>query len=306
MINARLIKELNANKNDLDSDFRAEVIAANLIKQGVDPKKIIIAPNGTIGKSSAKDVESIRLRRFGDGPDDNYIYIVTNRAGIYDTLPEGLFHKQYSYGQGDMRAQAKKSRAEERKARQFFLPFEVQLNKYGTDISYREDLGIYENIKPVIDQLAINWPIFNLLDQRQSVLFLYAIPTIHQMRNSHEWVSSFMSLLLGVLVLVKLKTKTVAQRAYPDFSLNEARLGVSSVLGGVSWETIPILKVEVGPIPADKLDSFVSRAKNDILLDELFQWLFDCQIPVEKEVLVDNEPKKRPTTYYLGTNTFLR
>lgn len=304
MINADLIKELNASKNGLDTDFRAEVVAVGLIKQGVDPKKILIVPNGVIGKSSSKDIERIHLKRLGEGA-DNYVYIITNRAGIYDTLPEGLFHKQYGYSQSNnVRSRVSKTRAEEKRARQFFLPFEILINRYGTSIAYREDVGAYENLEPIINQFAIGWPIFKLLDQRQSVLFLYTIPIIHQLRNNHERLSGFLSLLLGVNVNIILKTKTILRKVYSDLSLNESRLGVSSVLGGVSSETIPVIHVQVGPIEDKNLAVFISQSKNDILLNELFLWLFDPQIPIEKDLIVINKPKQRPATYYLGTNTF--
>lgn len=303
IINARLIKELNSKKNNLYTDFRAEVIAVDLIKRGVDPLKIFIVPNGVIGKSSAKDVELVRLQRsvYTSG---EYIYIIANRAGIYDTLPEGLFHEQYSYSKSDIRSKVKKNRSEERKARQFFLLFEIVINRYNISIAYNEDIRFYENLSPIINQFAVNWPILKLLNQRQSVLFLHTIPILHRIRNNYDNVSSFLSLLLGVPITIALKSKVVSRRIYPELSLNESRLGVSSVLGGTLSETIYTIYVEIGPTEDVHLDSFVAKSKNDILLDEVFLWIFDCQIPVEKELIAINKPKQRPSTYYLGVNTF--
>ena len=303
MINAQLIKALNSKKNNLYTDFRAEVVAVDLIKKGIDPLKIFIVPNGVIGKSSAKDVEVIRLQRSIYASDD-YVYLITNRAGIYDTLPEGLFHEQYSYNQPDIKSKIKKTRAEEKKARQFFLPFEIIVNRYKTSIAYTEDVGLYENLNSIVNQFSFNWPIFKLLDQRQSVLFLYTIPVFHQIRNNFDCVSSFLSLLLGISITVVLKTKTASQRVYPELSLSESRLGVSSVLGGVLSETIYTIHVGIGPTSDEYLGSFVAKSKNDVLLDELFLWLFNCQIPIEKELVAINKSKQRPSTYYLGVNTF--
>ncbi len=303
MINARLIKELNSRKNNLYTDFRAEVVAADLIKRGVDPLKIFIVPNGVIGKSSAKDVEIIRLQR-SIYASSEYIYIIVNRAGIYDTLPEGLFHEQYSYNKADIKSTVKKTRLEEKKARTFFLPFEIIVNRYKINIAYNEDVGLQENLRPIIDQFAINWPIFKLLDQRQSVLFLYAIPILHRIRNNYDNVSSFLSFLLGVPVTVVLKSKIILRRVYPELALSESRLGVSSVLGGTLAETIYKVHVGIGPIEEKNLDLFVAKSKNDILLDELFQWIFDCQISIEKELVAINKSKQRPSNYYLGVNTF--
>ena len=303
MINAELIKELNAKKNDLNTNFKAEIIAVDLIKRGVDPQRICIIPNGVIGKSSSKDVEVIRIERSIYTLKD-YVYVISNRAGIYDTLPEGLFHEQYGYNETDVKGKIKTTRKEEKEARKFFLPFEILINKYKTNIIHSEDVGIYDNIYSIISQFSNNWTIFRSLDQRQSTLFLHVIPILHKIRTNYSLVANFLSLFFDIPFIVTLKQKIITQMVHPEFSLSESRFGLSTVLGGISSEIVPVIHLAIGPIADKNLSSFLPKSKNDILLNELFLWLFDCQTPVEKELIAINNPKQKPSAYYLGTNTF--
>lgn len=304
MINSKLIQELNEKKNDLASNFKAEVIALELIKRGVSPQKIFIVSNGVVGKTAVKDIEDISLKRSMYTMED-YVYITTNRTGIYDTLPEGLFHENFGHNQRDAKANSKKIRKEQELARQFFLPFEILINKYNTGIFRNGDLGIYENLYSVLAQFSNNWAIFKSLDGRRAALFLYVIPILNQIRVNYNLVGNFLSLFFDVPITVTLKQKIMTQVVRPELSLSESQFGLDSVLGGISSEIIPVIHITIGPVEDEKLASFLPKSKNDSLLDELSSWIFDCQIPVERELLaVKNESNKRPANYYLGTNTF--
>lgn len=304
MIDAGFIKELNERKNQLDTNFKAESIAVELIKRGVDPQKIFIVPNGVIGKRAVKDVELVRIGRSMHTMSE-YVYIVSNRAGIYDTLPEGLFHEDYGHSQSDAKSNFKTIRKQEQKARQFFAPFEILLGKYNATIAYGEDLGVYGNLNSIIDQFSNNWTIFKSIDERQSALFLHVIPILTQIRANYKLLSNFLSLFFDVTINVTLKQKIMTQMVQPDFSLSESKFGLDSVLGGMSSEFIPIIDIQIGPLADEELALFVPQSKNDKILDELASWLFDCQMPIEKEIIaVRNDTLQRPATYYLGTNTF--
>jgi len=303
MIDLELIEELNSNKNSLYTDFTAETIASYLIKNGIDPEKIFIVPNGNVGKSSAKEVEAIRIIRSIFTLND-FVYIIANRAGIYDTLPEGLFHKEYGYNEPDPTAKIKLADKEEKDARQFFLLFEIVLNRYKLAINDRENVGTYECISPIINLFTKNWPIFKLLDERQAVLFFYAIPILHRIRNDYNLASDFLSRLFGAPITITLKHKTITQRVYPESSLSVSGFGGSSVLGGISSEVIPVIEIGIGPLEDETLSLFIPTSPNDRLLDEVFLWLFDCQLTIEKNIIAINKPDERPAAYYLGVNSF--
>lgn len=80
-------QELNFSEqhpNDLDTDFRFEVIAAALIERGYSPEQIRVVREGIDRRGVSKDVEEV-YRRYSPEELMDYLYIKVNR--------EGLFHK---------------------------------------------------------------------------------------------------------------------------------------------------------------------------------------------------------------------
>src|SRR6478735_2689806 len=79
--------------NQLDTDYKAVTLAAELIEQGlVNPDEVIILPVGAKQRAYAKEIAEIS--------NYNSVYrnremlaIHINREGLYDMLPEGLFHQ---------------------------------------------------------------------------------------------------------------------------------------------------------------------------------------------------------------------
>lgn len=84
------IKNKLPKPNTLNTDYRVEVAALNLLKYYNEIDHIYINRLGSNNKSFNKDIENIQseINHLGD----IVVSIDTYREGIYDYLPEGLFH----------------------------------------------------------------------------------------------------------------------------------------------------------------------------------------------------------------------
>ncbi len=78
--------------NRLDTDYRAEVVAAGLIGAGMDAGKILIVREKGDKRHVSKDVSGLR-QGFSQEDLMEYLYISTNRTSIYDAIPENIFHQ---------------------------------------------------------------------------------------------------------------------------------------------------------------------------------------------------------------------
>src|SRR5664279_4835889 len=121
----------NSLANSLESDFKAEVIAAEMVENNIPADRIMILMLGGLQRTFRRDVDSVTEEIF-DYDHKEYFLVKTHKEGMYDMLPEGLFHhaesNKSSKTEKEIIASIKQRRVEERNARRFFLPFEAALN----------------------------------------------------------------------------------------------------------------------------------------------------------------------------------
>ena len=81
----------NILADTFDADFKAEVIAAEMIDNNVPAEQIMILMLGSRKRSFRKDVDSV-TEEISDYNNKEYTLITTHKEGMYDMLPQGLFH----------------------------------------------------------------------------------------------------------------------------------------------------------------------------------------------------------------------
>lgn len=126
------IVEMHYNK--LQTDFKAEAVAVNLLKYHRAVSNIFIQRIGINDRAYLKDIKSITSDYLGF--DEEVFIIETYREGIYDYLPEGLFHPP-SLGATRKNVESvvkeiRKQKRVEEDARKFFRPFELEIFFYGS------------------------------------------------------------------------------------------------------------------------------------------------------------------------------
>jgi hypothetical protein len=118
--------------NELFTDYKAVAHAADLIERKIiDADRIEIIPLGPDKRAFAKDIEDTTAY-YSEKRRHERIRISTNREGLYDMLPEGLFHRPPTGSAGmdeeSMIKDIRDRREEEKEARLFFTPFDAEIN----------------------------------------------------------------------------------------------------------------------------------------------------------------------------------
>jgi hypothetical protein len=291
------IKEINS----LDTNFRSDVIAACLVDSGMDADGIIVRRSDGIVRETDKEVSGIGVeyREDAKGNGKDILFVRTNRKGMYDTLPEGLFHDPSSLkdtGKEAVIHSFKRQKAEETFARKFFSPYESELDGMRVDMQlaeYRYDRP--DRYRVFADTMSRLWPTIRLMDALTATLFLRAVPYIALVRGNYAQTAQAISTITGYEVRIEDKTRILAPKARYT-RLNVMKLGVNSVLKG----SIPIhyAKVSVTAPRADLANVLPGQRQHSVL-----QALLDTFMPNEVDCEIVIKPRTEDYTSRLGDSS---
>jgi hypothetical protein len=301
-----------------DIDFKAEVIAAEMVENGLNPDRILILLAGAMKRTFRPDVTSVE-DELSAYDHKEYTVITTSREGIYDMLPEGLFHDATSHKNAQTQKEIIKSikqrRQEEIHARRFFLPYETTIN------FLRMQMALYENRldkrshnDELVSIFSDQWEIFQYLDARQSNIFLLLIPILHHLRDDLNAIETIFEAMFLLKVNVSLRDQLPLQSSAPDGSkLGSSLLGVDLTTGGINYD-VAETEIHINiHCPTNKiLHTFRGNGINKKILELLCNYFlpvhfdavttFDLDTTDKLTRLADSE------SFYnsvLGTDTYL-
>jgi hypothetical protein len=309
------LENIDNQVNVQDTDFMAETVAAGLIEDGFDSEKIQIIRQGEAKRAFSKDIEKINLH-FSEHDLKDYLQITTNREGIYDTLPEGLFHQtkyaKFNRDKEEVIEEIQKQRMEEFHARKFFQVFESETD-YSLTLAYLNERQYDKktNNRKYSDVFVPFWRVLELLNIKQRAIFMNAIPLLHEIRSNDAEIENTISLIMGVPVKIKyMKFPAKNADSFFESTLGKCRLGIDFVLGKMIDDGQDDVQLTVGPISAKQMEYFLETADGNAILDNLCFLFLPCDTFVKKEFDIYPEDSAFILSYgnvntYLGINTFL-
>lgn len=301
--------------NTLESDFRAEVVAAGLIAGGNIGEKTLIVRQRGDKRHVSKDIGKIESR-YSSYDMMEYLYIQTNRFGIYDSLPEGIFHQPHSSKsqrtKEDILHEIRSHRNEEFFARRFFQPFEMVFDKLliaAHEYEQRFDkASFHSNLSAIFEE---QWDVLRLLSLNQALLFIKVIPVIAEVSQDRDLTEKVIATLLGFGVSLH-EAKKSYNRLDPEnrIKLRQWKLGVNSVLGSYTPGDDVDLVITIGPLSPQQMKLFEPGKNNDLIVRKLIDMIlpFDRRVQIKYRIHT-NESKFRLSgathKAYLGINTTL-
>lgn len=170
----------------LPVDLRAEVVVADMFDDGISPDNLIVNPLGPFKRAFGRDISGAG---WVEGPTrlQRWLQIDLNRTGLYDLLPEGVFHQPTTNDASVSKEATLREMAiqheRERAARRFFLPIEQEFFRHRVRIEQEKRAFLFENDAALSDNHLLDW-FWNLPDfltPRQLKRLLYLLPEIHRM-----------------------------------------------------------------------------------------------------------------------------
>jgi hypothetical protein len=267
-------------------DFRAEMIAAEIAEQGIDPEQIIIQMLGSLKRTFSNDVKSIETEFLEDH--NEYTIVKATREGIYDMLPQGLFHHPTAHksarSEKEIITAMKRRRIEEMNARKFFIPLEATINFLRVEMAVHENrLDKRSHYEDLVQLFASHWDIFKYLSPKQANLFLHLVPIIHDIRDNHVRIEEVMEMIFDVKVKISLRSQRPLQPNDTMHSkLAATSLGVDLTTGNVQFdEGVDEILLVIGPMEAALYRDFMPGGNSSRILELLCDYL----LPIHADVV---------------------
>lgn len=234
-------------------DLLTEVWGLHLLHAlGLDREELLFRSQGQHGRSQRKDILAVERKATLDDTAEQYV-VDLRRDGLYDLLPEALFHEA-----GSSRS-TKRNAVEDRneqQARDFFLPFEQELFRLRMGLRADGDAQAAHAWNNAGTQaLAALWMLPAGLGDRTRKALLEVLPYARQVQGDLDATAACFAFVLGHPVRIqRLPPAPAPVPAGRQVVLGEAPLGSGAAMGDVFYDGWPSILVKIHDLPVLKVD----------------------------------------------------
>lgn len=292
-------KELEDILNELKSvyeDIRAEVIISEILENSnAELSDITIRNKSTFKRPYRRDILDYKQSLVNK---NNYtLNFNLTRNGIYDSLPEGVFHNPSNPNFKNLSYQKKreKQKLEEKEARLFFQPIENEIFNQYVGIE-KEERALIDNFSDIKNNFLLEfWQVDKTLPKKYLLKLIKLLPYIHKFSGDLEITALCLEQIINEKVSLK-KINKASQHSYKKQE-KENRLGVDLVLH-VEKSTIycPEVNAKIGPINKDNIKNYLDGSPTI----QFIQTFFDYFIPMEMNVKINIEFDKNSKGFKLN------
>jgi hypothetical protein len=279
------------NINELTSDIKAEVVAADLVESGLDIDDIVITPVGSAERTFRRDITKIEARQDKLGNKD-LLFIDVSREGIYNTLPEALFHSFDVNKKANAAAfveEYKRHKAEEDLARNFFLATEKELYRVrvlNELVERRSIMGFADQFKA---ELFLNiWPELRDLSEKYLPAMLLLLPVSHKIVGNLELAETLLSFVLNQQVKIKFSSSA---RPIPNSTgsniLGKTFLTTDLVIGNEIPDYTPTIDINIPNVKRGDLLTLMPGGDARKVLDLACKYLFPVELDINITISLD-------------------
>lgn len=302
--------------NKLQTDFKAEAVAVNLLKYHRAVSNIFIERIGINDRAYLKDIKSISSQYLGF--DEEVLSIKTYREGIYDYLPEGIFHppslNTSRKNIGNVVNEIRKQKKVEEDARKFFQPFELEI--FFTEIGAllkEQDFDLASETDSLLKVFSELWPVLKMLDKKSAYIFIHILPFFHQIRGDKKWFEHCMSSFLQVPVKITFTPNIIDRFEEEDDSilLGNSRLGITYIPSGKHMDGERNWIINIGPIPYEKMKKYIPGNPFRKVLQALYDYCLPVNVDIEENFITEKKEysflleNSERNSNRLGYSTFL-
>lgn len=280
--NAEVLEDIFAELISVYENLKAEIVIAEIQeKSEITVDDFVIANKSTFSRPFRRDIISV-----DNLLNENMLTLNLSRNGLYDTLPEGLFHTQTSTKDTTSYiARRKTLKQEEDDARSFFAPIENEFfyQRLAIECNERELLDNFYNLND--DFLIDFWNIGADIPEEYTLKLIKLLPHSYKIAGNFELTRLTLEKIIGEEVTFK---KTYKNKIDSEIHIEkkarqkELQLGVDTVLNSSKKEVYsPTLEVTIGPISEKNINNYL---KKDGVL-KFINTFYDYFVPFEIEVI---------------------
>jgi hypothetical protein len=220
------------------------------------------------------------------------LYIDISREGLYDMLPEGLFHqtqtKSFKTTQ-DSVDEFREHRREEKEARSCFLPLEQEFYRLRILLEMEERKALFAFTDPSHQGLfAKFWGKQPVLNEQQSAIFFFLLPLFYRIVGNLPLTALCFEAILGHPVALNWISPLVQSSKDILMPLGQLKLGINFILGDSWSDEFPAIEVVIGPLKEEVLLDYLPGGKTQGVLELLYSFFLPAEIdPVTKVLAIE-------------------
>ena len=277
--------ELSSNLHDI----KAEALANQALQHNLHPDDFVVLPDGRFYREYRTDLYA--FNKIEDSWLHQLLHLRLSRSGLYDLVPEGLFHQPYNGARSnnsaaEMAAQSRTDRKKELSARKFFQPIENSFFTQRVMLEQEE-----ENLLAGMDSGLLNdyffsfWEFPEGLNKTSALLLVLLLPYAHAIAGDLALMQDCLEILLQEKVTISLMPAEDCMAPGNACSLGIGELGNDLVCGQTFTEDYPCLQYTIGPLQNTKPIDYCTGGDNDLLLQVFNNYL----APAEADIIINVE-----------------
>jgi hypothetical protein len=303
--------------NSMSFDLNAEYLISCLLESGVKANEINAIFDGHLKRTWSDDIDFSEIETFENG--EKVLALHLNRSGIYDLLPQALFHKFSEKESSTGEEMAKESMAlkiEEKETRSFFRPFENEIFLQKVKIATAES-NILEQVSTDFLNGLINdfWNIDTKISKKYTSRLVKALPFACKITGDYELTAQCLQFILNEKVNIQITTNPVESNTIASESagkLGSTILGNDSICGSFTNGFIGKLICKIGPIKNTETTTFIANGDAKKLVECFYKYFVPIELDVETQLIFEKQENdllvfddSEESKSFLGINTFL-
>jgi len=283
--------------NSYPADIKAEVLMADLIQEGFSQDDFLIYFDSVFRRGFSKDILKAEKILINDVQETLAIYLA--RDGLYDVLPEGLFHVSLdaavTSGKGMATDSRKESRIED-ETRKFFQPFENEFFYQRIQLELQERSILQKLNDNSLEDFFLNfWKIDRSLPKELIIKLTAMLPFIKEIVGDFKMTANCLGAILGeevthiIRYTSESRTETFRGQTDGGDSLGKASLGVNMITYGHFLEKCKLIRFSVGPLRRTGIDPYLENGEIARFIDCFCRFFIPMEMDYEFEVIIQEE-----------------
>jgi len=310
--------------NTLLYDLKAEFLTALLLSEGMSQKDIMVVFDGVLKRKWSTDINYSEVEEFENG--DGAVSIHLNRAGIYDALPEALFHSfsdiRNSTGE-DMAKESMRLKAEEKQVRLFFRPFENEIFFRNVFVAMKENRKFEDLYSEFLNGLIPGfWKIDEKIPGKYVSKLTRLLPFAYQVTGNYGLTAKCIEYILDEQVGIEFRGEEMDTSGNSGTENNEndlkggclgvGRLGYDVIAGQTAAGHMGRLLIHIGPLKNTDPKDFFKGGPGYLALNCIYSYFIPVELDVETRLkaekkenyfILSGNAKVESEMSYLGYNT---
>ncbi|WP_452224808.1 hypothetical protein [Lacinutrix chionoecetis] len=285
-MNTTEIKHIFKELITVYQNLKTEVILTEVQEHtGLKSEQVIINHKSTFKRPYRRDLLTIESSKI----EDELLSIDVSRNGIYDYLPEGLFHTQKNTSRtSSFSANRVKSKQEEAAARSLFSPIENEFFHQRLEIEKNERLLLNNFYSLKDDYLIEFWKLSQDMPRAYLLKLIKLLPYNFKIAGNLELTRLSLEKILKNNVTFKKKYDAESEHK-KNRQKDISRLGVDAVLDNKE-QTIfhPYLEVTIWLKNNEEISSYLSNQGINKFLSVFYSYFIPLELDVKTKYEVQS------------------